>query len=55
MLKERVESTTLVCAACQSPVAEKKYLFSVPGAEGEMGAYVDPHGYRWCLLTCNIL
>lgn len=34
----------LACAGCGARVATKASVFSVPGAEGVVGAYVNPHG-----------
>jgi len=34
----------LACGVCQLPLASKQQVFSVPGAEGVTGAYVNPHG-----------
>ena len=34
----------LACAACRLPLAAKQQVFTVPGAEGVTGAYVNPHG-----------
>ena len=33
------------CSACGSPISTMKHLFTVPGAEGTTGAYVNEHGY----------
>lgn len=35
----------LCCATCGNVVTSTKSLYKVPGAEGEVGAYVNPHGY----------
>lgn len=35
----------LQCASCFKQVAAMKHLFTVPGAEGTTGAYVNEHGY----------
>jgi Lon protease-like protein len=34
----------LACRACGHIVTSKQEVFSVPGAEGAVGAYVNPHG-----------
>jgi cereblon len=33
-----------VCCCCRGSVARRSEVFSVPGAEGTVGAYVNPHG-----------
>lgn len=35
----------LACGVCRLPLAAKQEVFTVPGAEGVTGAYVNPHGY----------
>ena len=50
MIIEIVESTMkkdskLLCDSCGVVVTSKRLLCKVPGAEGEIGAYVNPHGY----------
>ena len=35
---------TLLCAACEAPLARESSVFQVPGAQGTVGAYVNPHG-----------
>jgi len=32
------------CAGCGQSVVLRSNLFTVPGAEGQVGAYVNPHG-----------
>ena len=34
----------LLCAVCGNTITAKSKLCKVPGAEGEIGAYVNPHG-----------
>ena len=34
----------LVCVRCKTGIARRLDIFSVPGAEGNVGAYVNPHG-----------
>lgn len=36
--------SVLVCCRCRSPLANRCHIFSVPGADGTVGAYVNPHG-----------
>lgn len=40
----------LACGVCRAALASKQQVFSVPGAEGVTGAYVNPHGYAEPLL-----
>ena len=34
----------ICCARCQQRLAKRSSIFTVPGAEGMAGAYVNPHG-----------
>jgi hypothetical protein len=34
----------VVCAVCKTVLSNQQELFTVPGAEGVAGAYVNPHG-----------
>ena len=34
----------LVCSRCANPITRREDICSVPGAEGVVGAYVNPHG-----------
>ena len=34
----------LVCAICQLPISSKEKMFTIPGAEGTTGAYVNQYG-----------
>ena len=43
-LLESTHRRRLCCAGCRTPVAPKASVFSVPGAGGAVGAYVNPHG-----------
>jgi nitrate reductase cytochrome c-type subunit len=39
------------CIECSNVIANEKLdVFCVPGAEGTIGAYVNPHGYDYCKL-----
>lgn len=39
------KDSQLLCDTCGVLVTSKHLLCKVPGAEGEIGAYVNPHGY----------
>jgi hypothetical protein len=41
---EEGSGKVLACALCRQPLAAKQEVFTVPGAEGVTGAYVNPHG-----------
>ena len=41
---ENGSGKVLACGVCELPLASKQQVFSVPGAEGVTGAYVNPHG-----------
>ena len=43
-IKEKSESSCIKCKNCGSKLAKMKDLFTVPGAEGTSGAYVNEHG-----------
>lgn len=43
-LMEEGSGKVLACAQCRQPLAGKQEVFTVPGAEGVTGAYVNPHG-----------
>jgi hypothetical protein len=43
-LIEQGTGKVLACAVCGLPLAAKGEVFTVPGAEGVTGAYVNPHG-----------
>jgi cereblon len=34
----------LCCRHCRSPISQKLHIVTVPGADGTVGAYVNPHG-----------
>ena len=42
-LKDRSQKH-LGCSVCRHAIAAKQEVFSLPGAEGMVGAYVNPHG-----------
>lgn len=42
---EQARDRELRCDNCGSTVAWDKDVFALPGAEGVVGAYVNPHGY----------
>ena len=42
---ERNVGKNLGCAVCSSKLSTSREVFAVPGAEGMVGAYVNPHGY----------
>ena len=41
---ENGSGKVLACGVCELPLASKQQVFSVPGAEGVTGAYVNPYG-----------
>ena len=43
-LIERGTGKVLARCVCAQPLAGKQQVFTVPGAEGVTGAYVNPHG-----------
>lgn len=52
-LLKHTAHNNLCCAQCQAVLASKRALFSVPGAEGTVGAYCNPHGivHQTCTFT----
>lgn len=54
LLKESA-TRRLCCAHCRRPLATKPTVFSVPGAEGTVGAYVNAHGFVHQTLTLREL
>lgn len=42
---EKAKKRVLCCAACRSSLAWDRDVFALPGAEGTIGAYVNPEGY----------
>jgi len=54
LLKDTAESK-LCCAECENPLARKAAVFSVPGAEGTVGAYSNPAGIVHQTLTLREL
>jgi len=36
--------SVLACCHCAGTIAHRSDIFSVPGADGTVGAYVNPHG-----------
>ncbi len=54
LLKDTSERR-LCCAGCGNPVASKAAVFSVPGAEGTVGAYSHPAGIVHQTLTLREL
>ena len=52
------KNVQLLCVVCDNAITSKKLLCKVPGAEGEIGAYVNPHGYfcyyMYILTSLNI-
>lgn len=54
LLKESA-TRRLCCARCRRPLAAKPAVFSVPGAEGTVGAYVNAHGFVHQTLTLREL
>jgi hypothetical protein len=57
LLSFLTESATrrLCCAWCRRPLAAKPAVFNLPGAEGTVGAYVNPHGFIHQTLTLRTL
>ena len=49
------ESCMLACSQCGIDLGEKKQIFSVPGADGHIGAYVNPHGQVHQTVTLRTL
>lgn len=50
-------NSIFVCTNCEQVVARRCDIFSVPGADGMVGAYVNPHGcvvYICLMLYCCI-
>ena len=41
---DRAMDSSLVCSRCANPITRREDICSVPGAEGVVGAYVNPHG-----------
>lgn len=41
---KRNSQKLLGCDTCGQTLATKQDVFSLPGAEGMVGAYVNPHG-----------
>ncbi|GAB5032748.1 protein cereblon [Nannochloropsis oceanica] len=54
LLKNTAERR-LCCAGCDNPMASKDAVFSVPGAEGTVGAYSNPAGIVHQTLTLREL
>jgi len=47
------QTRVLLCASCNAPLAKDADVFQVPGAEGTIGAYVNPHGVIHQTLTIS--
>lgn len=45
------DSKMIVCKSCQIPLASARDLFSLDGAEGTVGNYVNPHGIVHSTMT----
>jgi len=57
LLSLLTESATrrLSCSRCHGPLAAKRAVFTLPGADGTVGAYVNPHGFIHQTLTLRTL
>ena len=40
----KAKDNVLCCSECRQSVTHSQHIIRVPGAEGEIGAYVNPHG-----------
>lgn len=47
----QAQVSVLLCESCEVPLAKESEVFQVPGADGTIGAYVNPHGVVHQTLT----